>query len=86
MYKNIKEEFSNTLKKLPLHGLDDQAFLLYLSHFTRPLRKPVSVLIKGQSSSGKSHLMSTVSKFFNKKDFIFYSGMSEKAFINSEFD
>ena len=86
MYKNIKEEFSNTLKKLPLHGLDDQAFLLYLSHFTRPLRKPVSVLIKGQSSSGKSHLMTTVSKFFNKKDFVFYSGMSEKAFINSEFD
>ena len=86
MYKKINEEFSNTLKKLPLYGLDDQAFLLYLSHFTRHLRKPVSVLIKGQSSSGKSHLMSTVSKFFDEKDFIFFSGMSEKAFINSDID
>ena len=82
----ITEELSEALKKLPLYGLDEQAQLLYLSHFTRLTRKPVSVLIKGQSSSGKSHIMATVSRLFEPNDFIFFSGMSEKAFINSDID
>lgn len=86
MSNNIIEEFSRELKKLPIYGLEEQAQLLYLSHFTSLLRKPVSVLIKGQSSSGKSHTMRTVSRFFNPNDFIFFSGMSEKAFINSDID
>ena len=86
MNNNIIDELSGALKKLPLYGLDEQAHLLYLSHFSRLLRKPVSILIKGQSSSGKSHLMSTVGKFLDKKDYLFFSGMSEKAFINSKID
>ena len=86
MSNNIIEEFSRELKKLPIYGLEEQAQLLLLSHFTTFLRKPVSVLIKGQSSSGKSHTMRTVSRFFNPNDFIFFSGMSEKAFINSDID
>ena len=86
MNNNVIDELSGALKKLPLYGLDEQAQLLYLSHFSRLLRKPVSILIKGQSSSGKSHLMSTVGKFLDKKDYLFFSGMSEKAFINSKID
>ena len=82
----ITDELSGALKQLPLYGLDEQAQLLYLSHFTSLLRKPVSVLIKGQSSSGKSHTMRTVSGFFNPNDIIYFSGMSEKAFINSDID
>jgi len=82
----ITDELSGALKQLPLYGLDEQAQLLYLSHFTRLTRKPVSILIKGQSSSGKSHTMTTVSRFFDPNDFIFFSGMSEKAFINSDID
>lgn len=86
MSNNIIEEFSRELKNLPIYGLEEQAQLLYLSHFTKLGRKPVSILIKGQSSSGKSHTMTTVSRFFNPNDFIFFSGMSEKAFINSDID
>ena len=82
----ITDELSGALKQLPLYGLDEQAQLLYLSHFTRLRRKPVSILIKGQSSSGKSHTMTTVSRFSDPNDFIFFSGMSEKAFINSDID
>lgn len=82
----ITDELTGALKKLPLYGLDEQAQLLFLSHYTRHARKPVSVLIKGQSSSGKSHTMATVSRFFDPNDFIFFSGMSEKAFINSDID
>ena len=83
---NIIEELSEALRKLPLYGLEEQAQLLFLSHFTRLTRKPVSVLIKGQSSSGKSHTMATVSRLFDPNDFIFFSGMSEKAIINSDID
>ena len=68
----ITDELSGALKQLPLYGLDEQAQLLYLSHFTRLTRKPVSILIKGQSSSGKSHTMTTVSRFFDPNDFIFF--------------
>jgi hypothetical protein len=68
-------------------GLVDEKLssrLLYLSLTTRLLEKPVSLVAKGVSSSGKSFSVDTVLKFFPESAFYELSSMSERALAYSE--
>ena len=68
-------------KKLGLVGEDRAAALVYLAlqtrHFDEPGR-PVSVVMKGDSSAGKSYVVKTDAKFLAPGSVIEMSGMSPK--------
>jgi hypothetical protein len=61
---NILEEFAATLRSQGVVGEERAAKLLYLVLTTRFLDRPVSAVVKGPSSGGKSHLVESVLKFF----------------------
>ena len=58
--------------------------LIYLVMTTRVFKKPVSLIIKGPSSGGKSYVLTKVLKLFPKSSFYELSSMSEKALIYSK--
>ena len=60
------------------------AKLLYLVVTTRLLQKPVSAIVKGPSSAGKSFLVEEVLKFFPDTAYYALSAMSERALAYSE--
>ena len=67
------------LKSIYFAGDTSNAQLLFLASLTRFSKKPVSVLIKGASGSGKSELMNTILRFIPEADKEVFTGMSEKS-------
>jgi len=62
-------------------GEDRNAQLVYLALTSRLLDEPVSLALKGVSSSGKSHTVETTLKFFPAAAYIEMTAMSEKALV-----
>jgi hypothetical protein len=81
---NILQAFAEQLKQLGLAGESRKARLLYLALTSRLLQKPVSIGLKGPSSSGKSHLVERVLEHFPPEAFYFVTAMSERALAYSE--
>ena len=73
-----------SLKSLYFAGKTDNAKLLFLASLTRFSNRPVSILIKGASGSGKSELLNTILKFIPKKDKEVFTGISEKSIAYME--
>lgn len=83
---HVLETFLQDIKATGLAGRKREALLLYLSLTSRYCDKPVSVVLKGQSSSGKSFLVGRVLKFFPSDAYIEFSSMSSKALVFSATD
>ncbi len=66
------------MQRCGLAGERKYAKLLYLILNTRFLSRPVSAVIKGPSSGGKSKLLETVLRFVPDRAFEAFSGLSEK--------
>jgi|GEM_PF-786442 len=81
---DILDEFSKDLLKLGVVGEVNQAKLLYLAMTSRLLDKPVSLVVKGPSSSGKSYVSQKVLEFFPDTAFYALTATSEKALIYSD--
>lgn len=64
-----------------LAGDTDLAQLIYLALTTRLLTDPVSVVVKGASSSGKSFLVKQVLNFVPADAFVALTAMSDRALI-----
>ena len=69
-----------------LVGEDRNAQLTYLALASRRLDDPVSVAVKGLSSSGKSFTTETVLRFVPEEEVIAMTAMSERALIYMEED
>jgi hypothetical protein len=67
-----------------LVGEDLNAKLLYLAITSRVLEKPISIVVKGTSSSGKSFIVETSLKFFPETVYYALSSMSERALAYSK--
>jgi hypothetical protein len=67
-----------------LVGENATAQLIYLAITSRLLAKPVSVGVKGHSSSGKSYSVDRVVEFFPDEAVIKFTGMSERALVYRE--
>ena len=67
-----------------LVGEERAAKLLYLVLTTRLFEKPVSAVVKGPSSAGKSILSSSVLNFFPTDAYFSRTAMSERAIVYSE--
>lgn len=76
---NLLRDFSATIRKSGLVGETSNAELLFLAIISRLLDRPVSVVVKGARSGGKSTLVASVLKFFPSSAYYELTGMSEKA-------
>jgi hypothetical protein len=74
------------LRRMGFAGSANIPQLIYLCLQTRRFGKPVSLIIKGPSGSGKSFALSSALKFVPEASYEHYSGMSEKAIIYSGLD
>lgn len=82
--EDILGEFGKLCLQLGLVGEDRNAKLLYLALTSRLLEGPVSVVVKGPSSGGKSFLVETVLKASPPSAFYALSSMSEHALAYSQ--
>ena len=56
-----------------------EAKLLYLAVTSRVLDRPISIAVKGPSSSGKSYLVESVLSFFSSGSYYALTAMSDRA-------
>ncbi len=71
-------------RRCGLVGERATAQLLYLAITTRLFDKPVSVGVKGHSSSGKSYVVQVTCRFFPKRAVIEMTAMSQRALVYSK--
>jgi len=62
-----------------LVGEEANKMMLYLAATSRKFKKPMSLVIFGKSSSGKSFLANTIEKFMPKEDTLVLSSLSARA-------
>ncbi len=77
----ILQTFLNDTKKLGCVGEEENKATLYLSYTSRNLDRPISITIKGESSSGKNFLATKVAQFFPPEAIQFISSATPKAFF-----
>ena len=83
---DILQELDHSLEQCGLVGERDTAYLLYLALISRVFKDPVSVCVKGLSSSGKSFTLKQVANHFPKNAYVSMTGMSEHALQYGEDD
>ncbi|MDA0352485.1 MAG: hypothetical protein O3A10_09795 [Chloroflexi bacterium] len=81
---SILDEFVADLWQCGVVGEERGGKLLYLALVSRLTDRPVSVVVKAASSSGKSFLAKKVLTFFPEDAFQWLSGMSERALAYSK--
>ena len=75
-----------TLGELGVVGEEENRGLLYLALLSARTEAPISVLVKGRSSSGKSFLVSTALKLIPPRGYYELSSMSAKALVYADLD
>lgn len=80
----VLDDFVKTLAQLGVAREERTAKLVYLVVTSRLLSKPVSAIIKGPSSAGKSYLVERVLEFFPPSSYYALSAMSERALAYSK--
>jgi hypothetical protein len=75
----ILDEFEHELERAGVVGERRNAKLLYLALTSRLLARPVSVVVKGPSSGGKSYTVESVCRFFPAEAYYPLTAMSERA-------
>ena len=82
--KDILELFTKDLRKCGTIGEENVCKLLYLCVTTRFFADPVSIVVKGESSGGKSYTTGCVLKFFPAEAYFDLTSMSAKALIYTD--
>jgi hypothetical protein len=81
---NILEHVDSSLRAMRFAGPTWPALLVVLAMLSRHLLKPVSVVMQGESSSGKSYTVDQALKFFAPEAYYRLTAMSNKALVYSE--
>lgn len=79
--ESILEALEDELRQRGFAGPTDVPKLVFLCLYTRFFEKPVSLVIKGPSGSGKSYALHSGLQFVPGSAYEEFSGMSEKALI-----
>jgi hypothetical protein len=77
----ILDRLKSDVRRCGVVGEDRLAATVYLATTSRLLGRPVSVAVKGTSSTGKSRTVETVTRFFPAEAVLPMTAMSEKALI-----
>lgn len=75
-----------TLGGLGVVGEEENRGLLYLALLSSRTEEPISVLVKGRSSSGKSHLVRTALRLIPPRGYYELTAMSAKALVYADLD
>ena len=78
---DILAAFYTALAARGVAGEQRAAKLLYLAQTSRLFDRPVSVIVKAPSSTGKSYVAERVAEFFLSESYILWSAMSERALV-----
>jgi hypothetical protein len=81
---DILDVFGRTIAGLGIAAEERTVKLLYLVLTSRNLKRPVPVIMKGVSSSGKTYLAQQVCRFFPESAVYTLSAMSEHALIHNK--
>lgn len=84
LHGDILGVFQKTIQQIGLVGEERNATLIYLAVTSRLLDKPISIVVKGPSSSGKSFLVEKVLDTFPGSAYYSLSAMSERALVYSQ--
>jgi hypothetical protein len=79
---NILVHVMKVLKSYGLTGHEKQAKIVYLALTSRISDRPVNIVIKGPSSTGKNHIVKQVIRLFPESAYSNLSSMSDKALIH----
>ena len=79
----LLEKFAADIEACGLSGETRNAKILYLALTSRWLPRPVSIVVKGPSSGGKSFLVKQTLRFFPESAYYELSAMSEKVLAYS---
>jgi len=82
--QHILDDMVGLCREFGLVGEERNAKLIYLALTSRLLEKPINLVIKGQSSGGKSFTLETVLKIFPETAYYALTSMSEHALIYFE--
>ena len=82
--KSILDALEEEIRGQGFVGSADVPKLVFLCLYTRHFDKPVSMVIKGSSGSGKSFALKMGLKFIPNSAYELYAGMSERALIYNE--
>jgi hypothetical protein len=82
--RNILTAFAAELRARGFVGPLETPKLIYLQLVSRLLHRPVSLVLRGLSSAGKSYNVESVLPFFPGSAYFDRSGMSERALVYSE--
>ena len=77
LFENISRDIA---KAGELVGEETNKMMLYLAATSRKFKKPISLVIFGKSSSGKSYLANTIEQFMPEEDTLVLSSVTPKAF------
>lgn len=83
-HPNILDLLITQLNGLGFVGEERATRLIYLALTSRVLKDPVSIVVKGPSSAGKSHTTQQVLRFFPSEAYYALTAMSEKALVYSK--
>lgn len=82
--KNLLYQIGKDIQRAGVAGEKRNGLIVYLCVSSRKLKRPISLLIKGESSAGKNHLLRTTIQFFPEDAYIELTGMSKQALIYSD--
>jgi hypothetical protein len=82
--EDILSRFYVTLKASGVAGERKTAMILYLALTSRRVDRPVSIVVKGPSSGGKSFLVEKIAGYFPESSVYALTAMSEKVLAYSE--
>lgn len=73
------ENFLRTTSKIGLVRERTNKLCLYLAYTSRLLNEPISIIVLGQSSSGKSYIANGILRFFPKSAYLSYSSITAQS-------
>jgi len=77
---NIVQNVCNNFKTIGIVGEEENALSLYLFSLTRKTNVPISAVLFGDSSSGKSYLLNTIASLIPEEDVMTITSATSRSF------
>jgi DNA primase len=84
--RNLLEKFNQITEELGCVGEINNKLMIFLTLTSRILEDPINLIVKGDSSGGKSFLVDQVTRFFPKEDIKAFTAMTPKALFHRKDD
>ncbi|MFH1893744.1 MAG: toprim domain-containing protein [Candidatus Zixiibacteriota bacterium] len=80
----LLERLLDDLEAIGCIGEDDNKLIVCLTLVSRVLDEPISLIVKGESSGRKSHIVEKVAQFFPREEILDFTTISPKALFHRQ--